>query len=70
VVREETVQEEVAKRIDWVTKTVVTYAVADLPRAPKRGDHVFLDGVELAVAIAFEYRAGNVDCYLAATRNG
>lgn len=70
VVREETVQEEIGKRMDWVTKTVVTYAIADLPRVPKRGDHVFLDGVEMAVAHAFDYRAGNVDCYLGATKNG
>lgn len=60
-----TVAVTVGNREDYVERRVATYNVADLPRMPKHGDWVHVDGERLSVADTKTTRVGLVDCYLA-----
>lgn len=50
--------------VGLVDRTIVTYDSADLPRPPRKGDRVILDGVEHPVGETKLTRVGLVDCYL------
>ncbi|MEL6061846.1 MULTISPECIES: head-tail joining protein [unclassified Methylobacterium] len=62
ICRDQTVSIDVGDREDYVSRVVVSYSLADLPREPRRGDKVRVDGVELIVGNPMAYRVGVVDC--------
>lgn len=64
IVTKAIVEAQVAGRLDYVEQRTATYTLEDLPRLPRRGDWVHVDGERLSVAMVTS-RIGVVDCILA-----